>query len=262
MSYVLVSGDSAGVGYATAKLLTQNQIKTIGFARSQTINGSWEHHSIDLANTDFHENLDKIYAAHGYPHTIILNAGIGEVASADAQPDSFTQKIFQVNTLSNIKIIKEILPKWRSKQNGHVICLGSIVNDLHFPFKAHYNASKAALTAFFLSTAKENQQFGIRTTLLEPGWIRSEFHQRQKSLSSEHPIFKKQLTPFLDHSNDDNTSYPNGESIAQIIFKEMHKDNYAKRITIGRDAKLGLLLKRISPKNLFEKFIYKLSKLP
>ena len=262
MSYVLVSGDSAGVGYATAKLLTSKNIKTIGFARTKIIDSDWVHYSVDLAKADFHESLEKIYAEHGYPHTVVLNAGIGEVASADAQPDVFTQKIFQVNTLANIKIIKELLPIWRTQLSGHFICLGSVVNDIYFPFKAHYNASKAALTAFFLSIGKENQQFGIRTTLLEPGWIRSEFHLRQKPLDLENKIFKNQLAPFLDHSNDDKKSYPNGVFIANIIWKQMYKSNFGKRITIGRDAKLGSILKRILPKNLFEKFIYKLSKLP
>jgi short-subunit dehydrogenase len=122
--------------------------------------------------------------------------------------------------------------------------MGSIVFSLQFPFKAQYCAAKSALSAFTLSLRHEVKPHGIRVHLLEPGWVRSEFHSRLKPVAPAGSPYAARLAPFLDYSRDRDPRVIDGEGVARVLLVTLENPKAPVRIAVGDDAKKFFLVSR------------------
>jgi short-subunit dehydrogenase len=142
-----------------------------------------------------------------------------------------------------------------------ILQLGSIVFSLQFPFKAQYCASKAALSGFTLSLRHEVKPFGIRVHLLEPGWVRSEFHRRLQPVCPPGSAYAGRLKPFLDYSRDQDPRVPDGARVARVILETLRNPKAPVRIAVGSDAKKFFRVSRFLSHNLMDKILgWKLSR--
>lgn len=243
---ILVTGARTGVGRATADLLHSQGYEVYGISSqelSETV--TWTYFQVDLGDsTNRIQDLQRLPIPLQEFDVLILNAGIGELGSVEETPVESSRKLFEVNYWSCVEMIKEVLPHWRERGCGRLIVLGSIVTELHFPFKAQYSASKSALTAFLDSLRYEVENFGIQISVLEPGWVRSEFHNRLSH--NPQSLYSKRFKHFLDFKKDHNPKYPDGKDVAQIILSEIqHPSSF--RIPVGPDAKFFFKVGRALP---------------
>ncbi|MGL1934539.1 MAG: SDR family NAD(P)-dependent oxidoreductase [Fibrobacterales bacterium] len=241
---VLVTGASSGVGLATANLLTTQGFEVIGtcrsFERFSTQNTSYSFTMLEL-DLSRQESIDTFLSSSTVNiatiNIYIANAGIGEVGSVEDTPLQSSRTLFEVNYFGHVALIQALLPYWREHRTGTIIALGSLVTRLPFPFKAQYCASKAAFTNFLLALDMEVVEFGIRTHILEPGWIRSEFHNRLSPVINSETPYQTKFGPFLDHKKDQSTKYPDGQSVAKVIHKIIVEKPSQIIISVGPDAK-------------------------
>lgn len=56
----------------------------------------------------------------------------------------YTEKIFKVNTLAHIYLIKEFLPAMLEAKKGHIVSICSIASYITLPPILHYCATKTA----------------------------------------------------------------------------------------------------------------------
>jgi short-subunit dehydrogenase len=232
----LLFGVSSGVGLATAQELV---------ARGFTVYATSSQTNIELANcTILPLNLAHSQTYEAFWDKIkdisfdvcIFNSGKGEIGSVESMSQSEIQDIWNINYFGFVYFVQKLLPSLRAKKSGHLLFLGSITSRIYFPFKAQYSASKSALTAFALSLAQEVSPLNIRVSVLEPGWIRSEFHN-QLQARNDLPCYSQRFAPFLNKKNDLNSKYPSGKEVAQIILKCILGQETRLRIPVGPDAK-------------------------
>ncbi|MGL1900889.1 MAG: SDR family NAD(P)-dependent oxidoreductase [Fibrobacterales bacterium] len=241
---VLVTGASSGVGLATANLLTTQGFEVIGTCRSlerfstQNSLHSFTMHELDLSSQEsIGAFLSSSTVNIATIDIYIANAGIGEVGSVEDTPLKSSRILFEINYFGHVTLIQALLPHWRERRTGTIIALGSLVTRLPFPFKAQYCASKAALTSFLLALDMEVAEFGIRTHVLEPGWIRSEFHNRLAPVINKATPYHTKLGPFLDHKKDQSVKYPDGQNVAKVILNLIDRKPSQIIVTVGPDAK-------------------------
>jgi NAD(P)-dependent dehydrogenase (short-subunit alcohol dehydrogenase family) len=96
-------------------------------------------------------------------------AGFFEVTS----PDQFRQQI-ETNFFGPLNVTRAILPVMREQRSGHVITLSSVAGLVGQEFVAAYSASKFALEGWMESLRFDLAPYGITTTLVEPGFFRTE----------------------------------------------------------------------------------------
>lgn len=254
---VFVTGASSGVGKATAELLHLKGCLVHGLAtKAKPLDCTWNWHRVDLSDPEQRQSLDQELLAS--MDVLVLNAGLGELGSVEDTPLAQSRYLFEVNYWANVDLVKKVLPFWRQRGSGKLIVLGSIVTELHFPFKAQYSASKAALTAFLDSLRYEVEEYGIEIQVLEPGWIRSDFHNRLQPVQVNDSPYSDRYKPFLDFKNDANPKYPDGSSIAQLIWNLIQKGG-AFRQAVGPDAKAFFLFGRALPYKVREWLVRRLS---
>jgi NAD(P)-dependent dehydrogenase (short-subunit alcohol dehydrogenase family) len=200
-------------------------------------------------------------AVLGSIDVLVNNAGSGELGAVEDTPESEARRLFEVNYFSAAQLTRLCLPGMRERGSGVIVQLGSIVFSLQFPFKAQYCASKAALSAFTLSLRHEVRPFGIRVHLLEPGWVRSEFHNRLRPVSPPGSAYAARLRPFLDYARDADTRVPDGAHVARVILETLENRRAPVRIAVGGDAKKFFRVRRLLSANMLDKILgWKLSR--
>ena len=81
----------------------------------------------------------------------------------------------QINLLGPFYLLEALTPIFRKQGFGHVIGVGSVAGIKPAPGFALYSATKFALRALIESWRNEIQEFGVKTTILQPGVVDTPF---------------------------------------------------------------------------------------
>ncbi len=270
---VLLTGASSGIGLAAAYLLTSRGYAVVGTARDPEAvlqrltreRGApppfclFKMDLADAASVD--AGFAKAEAELGGVDILINNAGQGELGSVEDTDPAESRKLFEVNYFGPVRLCQLAAPSMRARGAGVIVNLGSIVHELQFPFKAQYCASKSALTGFSLSLRYELHPYGIRVHVLEPGWVRSAFHDRLRPVIKPGSPYAARLKPFLDFSRDSDPKIPDGEAVARVILEAVEDPASPVRIAVGREAKTFFLVRRFLTHGMQDRILlWKLAK--
>src|ERR1017187_4890328 len=76
--------------------------------------------------------------------------------------------------LGPMNVTRAVLPVMRKQRSGHIVSISSSAGLVGFEFCSAYAASKFGLEGWMESLAPEVAPFGIRATIVNPGFFRTE----------------------------------------------------------------------------------------
>jgi NAD(P)-dependent dehydrogenase (short-subunit alcohol dehydrogenase family) len=88
-------------------------------------------------------------------------------------PADFRAQI-ETNLFGPLNVTRAVLPVLRAQRSGHVVTMSSTAGLIGQEFCTAYAASKFALEGWMESLTPEVAPFGIRTTVVEPGFFRTD----------------------------------------------------------------------------------------
>jgi len=165
MKNIVIIGCGQGIGFATAKILSENH-NVIGISRT-------ENSEIKNLNIDFHQmnilsgNLDEI----NFPD--VIDGLVYAPGSINLKPfnrlsvDDFKND-FEINVLGAVKIIQKLLPNLKKSESASVVLYSSVASKLGMPFHASISASKSAVEGLTKSLAAELSAQKIRVNCIAP----------------------------------------------------------------------------------------------
>ncbi|HXR43511.1 MAG TPA: SDR family NAD(P)-dependent oxidoreductase [Pseudolysinimonas sp.] len=106
---------------------------------------------------------------------IVNSAGYGHLAAVEEITDTDARAMFDVQVFGVLNVLRAALPVLRRQHSGHIINVSSILGLLAFPGWGLYSAGKFALEGLTAALAAEVADHGIRVTLVEPGYMRTDF---------------------------------------------------------------------------------------
>jgi NAD(P)-dependent dehydrogenase (short-subunit alcohol dehydrogenase family) len=106
---------------------------------------------------------------------VVNNAGYGFLAAVEEISDAEAREMFDVQVFGVLNVLRATLPVLRAQRNGHIINVSSILGLLAFPGWGLYSAGKFALEGLTESLAGEVAGHGIHVTLVEPGYMQTDF---------------------------------------------------------------------------------------
>lgn len=107
---------------------------------------------------------------------VVNNAGYGQLGSLEELTDAEARENFDVNVFGTLNVIRQVMPQLRAQGGGHVINLSSIAGIVGgFPGWGVYCATKFAVEGLSEALAAEAAPFGVRVTVVEPGYFRTDF---------------------------------------------------------------------------------------
>jgi NAD(P)-dependent dehydrogenase (short-subunit alcohol dehydrogenase family) len=180
-----VTGASKGLGLTLVQKLLANGFQVAATSRNiedlkQAVGAENELFlplAVDLkSEASVQEAIEKTVATFGQVDIIVNNAGYGLTGSIEELTDEETRDNFDVNVFGSLNVIRKSLPYLRAQQSGHIFNIASIGGFYgDFPGFAIYCATKFAVVGFSESLAAEMRPFGIKVTVVEPGYFRTNF---------------------------------------------------------------------------------------
>jgi clavulanate-9-aldehyde reducatase len=182
----VVTGASSGIGEATAKALArEGYAVALGARREERINELAEEISsaggeaiavaTDVAAKESATAL--IHRAHnelGSVDVLVNNAGVmllGPILGADVEE---WERMVHVNLLGLLYCTHAALPIMQQQGRGHIVNVSSVAGRVASLGSGVYNATKWGVGAFSESLRQEGVNYGVRVTIVEPGFVETE----------------------------------------------------------------------------------------
>src|SRR5215203_1615038 len=185
LSVAVVTGSSSGIGLAASLALAKNGYVTYAtmrnLAKQDSIQSVAEKEhlpvrtvQLDVTDENSVKNaIQSILSESGRIDLLVNNAGYGLTGALEDIRIDEIRALYETNLFGVIRVTQAILPTMRKQGSGRIINISSGAGRIGYPGGSAYVSSKFALEGLSESMAYEIEQFGIRTVLVEPGFVRT-----------------------------------------------------------------------------------------
>lgn len=169
-----------GVDIATAALAAGHAVVATARDSQKVTAALGEHENLLALSLDITDPQASITAAQaavdrfGRIDVLVNNAGNFYAGYFEEISDQQMRKQMETNFFGPLNVTRAILPVMRTQRSGHVITITSAAGIIGQEFCAAYAASKFALEGWMESLRYDVKPFGIHTTIVEPGFFRTE----------------------------------------------------------------------------------------
>lgn len=190
MATALITGPTAGIGAAFARLLAKNNFDLILVARdkkrldltakslSKEFGVKVEVISADLTKAAQLAKIEKRVASKNKPIEVLINnAGFGLNKSFLTSEVEREQELLDVLVTAPMRLTHAVLPVMKERNIGTVINVSSVAGWIA---GGTYSAAKSYLTVLTESLHTELRGSNIKISVLCPGFTKTEFHQRAR----------------------------------------------------------------------------------
>jgi short-subunit dehydrogenase len=260
---VIVTGASAGIGAATARRLARGGARVVMFARRRERIEALAHEldptganvlaiTGDVANdVDRHRLVGDTLVKFGRIDALVNNAGYGTRGPVERVPLALIRKNFETNLFAVIALTQLVLPQMRDRRSGCIVNIGSVAGRIARPLSSVYDSTKHALEAITDGLRGELAPFGVRVTLIRPGFILTEFTAAADQVSAEiiecAAAYEPYVAGFRRGYQRLKSHAGAPDDVARLVEKALRSNNPAPRYSAPFHAKLLLFAKWILP---------------
>jgi NAD(P)-dependent dehydrogenase (short-subunit alcohol dehydrogenase family) len=147
----------------------------------------------------------------------------------------------QLNTslIGPMIVTRAVLPIMRKQRSGHIISISSTAGITSLEFCSAYSASKFGLEGFMQALQTEVAPFSINTTIVNPGFFRTELLTEQSTKYADNPIAdynekREQLMQFWKGANGQQPGDP--AKLAEALIEIANEEKPPLRFLAGADA--------------------------
>ena len=182
---VLITGCSSGIGRASAEAFLEEEWTVYATARDPAdVETLGEHEDCRIATLDVTDEediervVDRMLDEEGRIDALVNNAGYGQMGPVEDVPTDTVRDQFEVNVYGPHRLIREVLPAMRRREDGAIVNVSSAAGRISFPGDGVYCGSKHALEAMSDALRNEVREYGIGVSLIEPGPVETGFDDR------------------------------------------------------------------------------------
>ena len=242
---IWITGASSGIGKAVAEKFAKEGWKVAVSARRKEIldimaqDQNISSFPLDITNRDQINNVFKnILNEFGDLDLCLFSSGTYEPKDEQSIDPNKIKNVINVNFLGVIDCVKTVEQYFKNKKSGHISIVSSIAGYRGLPNSSGYGPSKAALTNFTESIYFDFKKFGVRVSIISPGFIK---------------------TPLTDKNEFSMPFLKTPDYAAEKIFNGLVKSN-AFEIHFPKGLTLVLKFLRILPYKLYLVIVDKLVK--
>ncbi len=186
---VLVTGVSSGIGRATAAKFAKRGCKVFGTVRN--LEKASPLPGVELIEMDVcdeasvQQGIQSIVANAKRIDVLVNNAGTTIIGAVEETSTTEAASLFDTNVLSILRTVQAVLPHMRVQRSGRIVNVSSVLGFLPAPYMGLYSASKHAVEGLSETLDHEVRQFGIRVTLVEPSFTKTNLDLNAPQTSSK-----------------------------------------------------------------------------
>ena len=228
---VVVTGASAGLGLAFARILVDKRAQVFGLSRRREILEAIRDelgerfHPLPCDVTDEVQvkmAFEAIEREAGRHDVLINNAGLGKFGPVDGFPSEHWTVQMETNLSGVFRCTREAVPMMK-RQNakngfgGHIVNIASIAGLIGNPNLSAYNATKFGLRGFSEALMKELRDDGIKVSCICPGSVDTQFAGIAGSRGSANPMQADDIAATVVHVLEG----PDNYLISEVIMRPL-----------------------------------------
>lgn len=245
----LVTGASRGLGREITRAALDAGETVVATARSaDAVRDGHEGyhdrlHALALDITDAEAAMAvaaEIAKRFGSIDVLVNNAGYAELGFFETFTDAAVRRQFEVNVFGTMNVTRAVAPYMRKRRSGLIVTISSVSGLVSNSGGSVYSASKFAVEGWMEGFAQELAPFGVRSLLVEPGMLRTDFMDRKSARfgSIDIPDYAEavaQYRSFVDRANGNQPNDP--KLLAAQIMALASQDEAPARLIFGDDAR-------------------------
>ena len=205
---------------------------------------------LDVTNeAEAHEAAGQAVKKFGRIDILVNNAGYGLLGAIEEASAAETEKLFGTNVFGLLAVTRALLPHMRRQHSGHVINLSSVGGYTGYPGWGVYGATKFAVEGISEALAGEVAPLGIKVTVVEPGFFRTDFLDETSLSRTAREIedYRDSVGRTRAHAADANHGQRGDpRKLAQAFIALTNAEAPPLRLPLGSDT-----VERIEAKNAF-----------
>ena len=183
MKLIVVTGGSKGLGLAICQRLLKESYKVVAINRSSTdefsklkeqFRNTLYEEKYDFSDTGNIQDLVRgITKKYGSIYGLVNNAALGHDGVLGTMHETQIRELIAVNIEAPIILTKYVSRSMLMKLQGRIINIGSIIASTGFNGLSVYGATKASLSGFTKSLARELGKANITVNTIAPGYMKT-----------------------------------------------------------------------------------------
>ena len=269
----VVTGSSSGIGFETSLVLARNNFHTYATMRNpekgakmRTIQ-SGENLPIEIIQLDVTSDksvshaIQSILSRSGRIDVLVNNAGYGLVGAFEELGMDEIKEQYETNFFGVIRVTQAVIPIMKEQKSGLIVNISSGAGRFGYPGGSAYVSTKFALEGLSESMAYELDRFDIKVTLVEPGFVRTNFSsviaKKSQDPDSEYSKMTEKMAERMEVMRQ-NASSP--ELVANVVLEAVTSRNPNLRYLAGKDVEQWIeQKKKMSDKEFFNMIKHSLS---
>lgn len=247
---VLVTGVSSGIGRATAEKFVQRGCQVFGTVRN--LEKASPLPGVELIGMDVcdeasvQRGIQSVIAQAKRIDVLVNNAGGTIIGAVEETSTTEAASLFNTNVLSILRTVQAVLPHMRAQRGGRIVNISSVLGFLPAPYMGIYSASKHAVEGLSETLDHEVRQFGIRVTLVEPSFTKTNLDLNAPQTAATIPDYDRERNLASGAVVVSVKSAPEPEGVADTIV-DAALGKWSMRRTPAGQASLLSKLRRFMP---------------
>ncbi len=241
MKTIFITGASAGLGKATAKLFQSKGWQVIATMRSPEKETELSQLPnitllpLDVTNTaQIRETVQKAISKATLMWYSTMPA-IGLIGPLESYSEEQVRSQFETNFFGVIWVTQAFIPYFKQRKQGLFITTTSLCGLVTYPLCSIYNASKWGLEGWSESMSYELAQYGIGIKTVAPGGIKSNYMNVMQVAQHEayDPLMQRMTEGFTDGTL---MEFTEAENIAAVVYQAATDQQDKLTYPAGKDA--------------------------
>jgi len=163
----LVTGSTAGIGLATARVLVAEGARVVTHGRGSAPEiGEWRHVAADFRDP---AAAASVVEQSGRVDVLVNNVGVAYIAAFESLTDEQWRDMWELNVMSFVRTIRAALPGMRERGGGVIVNVSSTAGKRPSTGMPNYSVTKAAVLSLSRLVADVYAGDGIRCNAVTPG---------------------------------------------------------------------------------------------
>jgi NAD(P)-dependent dehydrogenase (short-subunit alcohol dehydrogenase family) len=246
--FITGAGRGMGVDFAKAALAAGYQVVATGRNTNKVAKALGDHENLLIVKLDITDPIDAETAVKlavdrfGRIDVLVNNAGSFYGGFFEELTPQQIERQITTNLYGPMNVTRAVLPFMRKVRSGHIISISSLAGLAGFEYNAAYCASKFGLEGFMESLHHDVAPFGIKTTIVEPGFFRTKFLELESKFLAEASIDdyaerNAQYHAFWEEKNGKQEGDPT--KLAKALITIVNQEEPPSRWIAGADALAG-----------------------
>ncbi len=264
---ILISGASTGIGFASAKrLIGEGHTVYCGARRVELMTELSDMGgkviSLDVTDDDSVVSFAKqAFDNEGRIDGVFANAGYCLLGPIELHSSADVIKQYDTNVVGTGRLLSATIPYLRKQRSGTILITSSVAGHVSMPNLGWYSSTKFAQQAIGDALRMELKEFGIKVSLIEPGYIDSDIDNASLhtlDTAESNPVSEDYLNQIKNFRNNWSKGIDAGASpdtIAKVVSAAFSATNPKRRYHPNPDARLALFMKKFFGHALLDKVL-------